>query len=159
MLNFVRDRIHVYTFYESSSIWPSFHIYGEYDVTLCWLMSKHQNIVYKTNLKFEISMRKNTRKCLYIALVNFSLMLFTLYDPRFCFMISLLTVHFKFTSRIGQLWNLAKLNDVRGISMLSAKNRRMAKTGDGTICVSRGKVISTISDCTISACARSALIT
>ena len=79
MLNFVRDRIHVYTFYESSSIWPSFHIYGEYDVTLCWLMSKHQNIVYKTNLKFEISMRKNTRKCLYIALVNFNLMLFNLW--------------------------------------------------------------------------------
>ena len=26
-----------------------------------------------------------------------------------------------FTSRIGQLWNLARLNDVRGISMLSAK--------------------------------------
>ena len=32
------------------------------DVTLCRLMSKHQNIVYKTNLKFELSMRRNTRK-------------------------------------------------------------------------------------------------
>ena len=32
-----------------------------------------------------------------------------------------------FTSGIGQLWNLARLNDVRGISMISAK------TGDGTI--------------------------
>ena len=48
--------------YESSSIWPSFDIYGEYDVTLYRFMSKHQNIVYKTNLKLEISMRENTRK-------------------------------------------------------------------------------------------------
>jgi len=45
-------------------------------------MSKHQNIVYKTNLKFEISMRKKYQKMevskfLYSVLVNFNLMLFT----------------------------------------------------------------------------------
>ena len=33
-------------------------------------------------------------KFLYLALVNFNLMLFTLCHPRFCFMISLLTAFF-----------------------------------------------------------------
>jgi len=74
-----------YFFYESSSIWPSFDRYREYDITLCRLMSKHQNIVYKTNLKFEISMRKKYQKMevskfLYFVLVNFNLMLFTVWS-------------------------------------------------------------------------------
>ena len=42
-----------------------------------------------------------------------------------------------FTSRIGQLWTLARLNDVRGISMLSAKigERQKQVTARYFICV------------------------
>jgi len=45
-------------------------------------MSKHQTIVYKTNLKFEISMGKEYQimeviKFLHFVLVKFNLMLFT----------------------------------------------------------------------------------
>ena len=65
-------------------------------------------------------MRKNYQKMevskfLYFALVQFQ------FDAIYC-MISLLTAYTSlFTSRIGQMWSLARLNDVRGISMLSAK--------------------------------------
>jgi len=54
----------------------------------------------------------------YFALVNFNLMLLTIDFVSWSVYWQLTIL---FTSRIGQLWRLARLNDVRGISMLSAK--------------------------------------
>ena len=131
------------TFYESSSIWPSFDTYWQYDLTLCWRMSKHQNIVYKTNLKFEISMRKNTRKCevgkfLYFAVVNFNVMLFTIW--------SLILFHDQFTDsllhclhpvlvnyKISLDWMMSEAFQCYWQKQENGENRRTAKTGDDAI--------------------------
>ena len=72
---------------------------------------KTWNIDERKYQKMEVS------KYLYFELVNFNLMLFTL-GPSILFHEQLTSL---FTSRIGPLWNLARLNDVTGISMLLAK--------------------------------------
>jgi len=68
--------------------------------------------------KFEISMRKKYQKMevskfLYFALVNFNLMLFTLWSS--------ILLYDQFKCHISQQWNLVRLNDVTVISMLSTK--------------------------------------
>ena len=53
---------------------------GGHDVTLCRLMSKHQNIVYKTNIDEKKYQKMEVNKFLYFAQANFNLMLFTLWS-------------------------------------------------------------------------------
>ena len=123
-------------------------------------MSKHQNIVYKTNLKYQ--WEKNTRKWRKISIFSagqFQFDAFSSFHYRDnsvptqkgdhswkCAELSLKwkeriysmifdfvswSVYWQltllFTSCIGQLWNLARLNDVRGISMIAAKIRERQK--------------------------------
>ena len=85
-------------------------------------MSKHLNIVYKTNLKYgrEKYQKMEVSKFLYFALLSFNLMLFTLW-PSILF-------HDQFTNSLLHCLHPVLVNCeisldwiVRGISMLSAK--------------------------------------
>ena len=116
-------------FYESSSIWLGLDRYWEHDITLCRLISKHQTIVYTTNLKYwRENIPENGSKLISIFCSG-QFQLYAIYSMILDFvswsvygqLTSLSTPH------IGQLWNLARLNDVRGISILSAKKGEQRK--------------------------------
>ena len=105
----------------------------EYDVTLCRLMSKHQNIVYKTNLKYR--WEKNTRKWrevnFYILRCSISILCNLLYDPR-----SIL-FHDQFTDSLLHCLHPVLVNCEISLDLMMSETsqcyRRMAKSGDGTI--------------------------
>jgi len=84
-----------------------------------------QNIVYKTNLKYrweKIPENRGKKMSIFCAgqfqfdaIYRYSMILDFVSWSAYWQLTSL------FTSSIGQLWNLARLNDVRSISMLSTK--------------------------------------